>query len=259
MQRAFFMALIAGLVYLVVASDPVRAGTLPDITGTWHAQGDAAKRCEISQSGDSVTLRNEQGRTATGRFTDPSTLDTDWGYFGGRHIKGVISSDLRRINWSNGTYWTRASSPQPTPTPNPYRGLTFATASLAHTSGPIAIVDAWGAVKRDGKGVVVCISFKDREPVAATRVVFAFPLRNRDGETLETLHLDRRGTFSPNVEIRGWESLGTWQQGFGHRGYADNCVTKEADVAALSLLTAHFVSYRIVHVEFADGSIWPKR
>ncbi len=48
----------------------VRAGTLPDISGTWYANGNPAARCTISQSGDSVSLTNEQGATATGSFVN---------------------------------------------------------------------------------------------------------------------------------------------------------------------------------------------
>lgn len=257
MRKTFVLAFVAVLASVTFLSNAVRAGTLPDITGTWYANGDTSKRCRISQSGTSVTLRNEQGRTASGRFTDPSTLDTDWNYFGGNHITGAISSDLRRISWSNGTYWTRESAPQPTPTPNPYRELRFVTANLAPAHGPIAVFDGWGAVRRDGRAVVVCVSFKNVQQVAVTRVLFDFPLESREGETVETLHLDRRGTFSSNIDIRGWGGLEAWQGGVGHRGYADNCVTQSSGIAALSLVHAHFASYRIARVEFADGSVWP--
>jgi hypothetical protein len=240
-------------------SSAVRAGTLPDITGTWYANGASSKRCEISQSGTSVRLRNEQGKTATGFFTNPSTLTSDWGYFGARNITGAISPNLRRISWSNGTFWTRpfAPAPVPPPTPNPYRDLRFTTATLAPERGPIAVYGGWGAVKRDGKEVVVCISFKNERQVAATRIRFEFPLANREGETLDTLQLDRRGTFSTNVNIDGWSGLEAWRSGVGHRGYADNCVIQRSGIAALSLMNAHFASYRIRRVEFADGSIWP--
>lgn len=261
MRKAAAIALLGILALLVHLPEAVRAGTLPDITGTWYANGDSSKRCEISQSGTSVSLRNEQGGTATGTFSDPSTLTTDWGYFGGHSIRGSISANLRRIDWSNGTYWTRESSPQPTPTqtPNPYRTLRFAAPSLTPTGGPIVVLDGWGAAKRDGKSVVVCVSFKNNRSVAATLIDFDFPLTNRSGDTVETLHLDRRGTFSSGIDIRGWSSLESWQGGVGHRGYGDNCVVQQAGVAALSLLNAHFFSYRIERVEFADGSVWPDR
>jgi hypothetical protein len=259
MRKAAAIALLGFLTTLVQVPEGVRAGTLPDITGTWYASGDTSKRCEISQSGTSVKLRNEQGRTATGTFSDPSTLTTDWGYFGGHSIRGSISPNLRRIDWSNGTYWSRESSPQPTATPNPYRTLRFAAESLAPPGGPIVVLDGWGAAKRDGKSVVVCVSFKNTRSVAATRIVFDFPLTNRNGDTVETLHLDRRGTFSSGIDIRGWSNLEAWQSAVGHRGFADNCVIRQAGIAALSLLNAHFIGYRVEHVEFADGSVWPER
>lgn len=98
--------IIAGCVSLALAfavRTTVHAGTLPDISGTWFANGDAAKRCSISQSGTSVSLTNELGATATGSFTDPGTLTTNWGPFSGGTIIGRISGDLRVITWSNGT------------------------------------------------------------------------------------------------------------------------------------------------------------
>ena len=253
------IAIVLVIAWLLALSAPLSAGTLPNISGTWYANGNTSKRCSISQSGTSVTLTNEQGRTASGHFVNPGEIDTNWGYFGGSNIRGTISNDLRRIDWSNGTYWTRESAPKPAPTPNPYRSLQFATSGLTPTRAPIVVLDGWGAVKRDGKAAIVCISFKNENPVAATHVVIEFPLTTKDGETLETLRLDRRGEFSTNVEIHGWPSLADWQGGIGHRGYSDNCAGQQARLAAMSLLSAHFAGYRVERVEFADGTIWPER
>lgn len=261
-MRNVLIALSMVLVAAASLSNAARAGTLPDISGRWYADGDFSRRCEINQSGTSVRLRNEQGKTATGSFINPSTLTTDWGYFGARNITGTISSDLRRITWSNGTYWTRPlapAPPAPPPAPNPYRALRFTTATLAPGRGPIAVYGGWGAVRRDGKEVVVCISFKNQRQVAATRIRFEFPLANREGETVDTLQLDRRGTFSADVDINGWSDLASWQSGMGHRGYTENCVIQRSGIAALSLMNAHLVTYKIRSVEFADGSVWPAR
>ncbi|HEX4013358.1 MAG TPA: hypothetical protein VHX17_05625 [Candidatus Cybelea sp.] len=92
------------------------AGTLPNISGTWYAQGDAAKHCQIQQSGTNVSLSNEVNDRAHGTFTDPSTLSVSWpkwhnsANIGPRiTYTGHISSDLRVIHWSNGTYWSRRS------------------------------------------------------------------------------------------------------------------------------------------------------
>lgn len=243
---------------------PSRAGTLPDISGTWFANGDSFKRCRIEQSGSSLTLRNEDGWTATGSFVNPSEITTTWGSFGSRTtITGRISGDLMMIRWSNGTYWTRAGGrPQPTasPTPNPYRRIELASRTLENRpQGKIALLGGWAAVKRDGRGAVVCVSFKNEAAVAATRVVFQFAIVGRSGDELGTLELDRTGTFSPGIEINGWPSLADWQGGVGHRGYGDNCKVLNSGLAALPLLSAHAATYEVRRVEYADGTSWPPR
>jgi hypothetical protein len=90
------------------------AGTLPDIEGTWYAQGNPSKRCHIEQSGLNVSFTNEIGDQAHGKFTDPSTLSASWpdwhnsmGAGPRTTYTGHISGDLMVIHWSNGTYWTR--------------------------------------------------------------------------------------------------------------------------------------------------------
>ncbi|MGC1380472.1 MAG: hypothetical protein WA814_05560 [Candidatus Baltobacteraceae bacterium] len=106
------VALVA--LYVFGALTAAYAGTLPDISGTWYAQGSASKRCHISQSGLNVSFTNEIGDHAQGVFTDPSTLSAKWPDWhnsmnaGPRTTYiGHISSDLTAIHWSNGTYWTR--------------------------------------------------------------------------------------------------------------------------------------------------------
>jgi hypothetical protein len=100
--------------YLFGTLAAVHAGTLPNISGTWYAQGDAAKRCHIEQSGLDVSFTNEIGSHAHGKFTDPSTLSASWpdwhnsaGVGPRTTYTGTIGSGLSVIRWSNGTYWTR--------------------------------------------------------------------------------------------------------------------------------------------------------
>ncbi|HEY2554276.1 MAG TPA: hypothetical protein VGI15_03420 [Candidatus Cybelea sp.] len=90
------------------------AGTLPDISGTWYAQGNASKRCHIEQIGLNVSFTNEIGSHAQGKFTDPSTLSASWpdwhnsaGVGPRTTYAGHISGNISVIHWSNGTYWTR--------------------------------------------------------------------------------------------------------------------------------------------------------
>jgi hypothetical protein len=109
---AIAAALVALYVFGAVAA--TYAGTLPDIEGTWYAQGNPSKPCHISQSGLNVSFTNEIGDRAHGTFTDPSTLSASWpdwhnsmGAGPRSTYTGHISSNLMVIHWSNGTYWTR--------------------------------------------------------------------------------------------------------------------------------------------------------
>jgi hypothetical protein len=150
------------------------------------------------------------------------------------------------------------ASPAPSPTVNPYRQIQLASRTLENKpQGKIAVLGGWAAVKRDGHGAVVCVSFKNHAAVAATRVVFQFSILSRSGAELGQLELDRSGSFAPGIEINGWPSLSDWQGGVGHRGYGDNCKIVNSAVAALPLLSAHTVTYEVKRVEFADGSSWP--
>ena len=95
---------------------------------------------------------------------------------------------------------TPSPSPSPKPTPNPYRTLKFGTATLAAgATGNIELVDGWVAVRRDGRGWHACVSFKNHDSRTASSVLFEFPLMDRNGEVLEKLRFDRRGTFSTGV------------------------------------------------------------
>ncbi len=108
-------AICASVAIAFATLTEVHAGTMPDISGSWYANGNPTAQCRIAQSGSSVSLTNEQGATATGSFTDPSTLSAAWGR---KHLTGTISSDLQTINWSDGEYWSRASVPS-TPVASP--------------------------------------------------------------------------------------------------------------------------------------------
>ena len=243
----------------------VRAGTLPDVSGTWYANGNPAGRCTIDQSGTFVSLTDEHGARATAVFDNPSLLRADWGPFGGGEISGSISKDLRSITWSNGTYWTRSSGYKPaTPgvvsanEPFPYRQiLSAATSAPGHA--PIEIFNGWGAVARDGTWAWVCLSFKNDSHATATHVRFDALLLDKAGEVLETLHLDRLGTFSPGVKINSWQSLQLWMSGL-HRDYQDNCSGRRADSdeTRIKFERVHAASFRVESAKFSDGSTWPK-
>jgi hypothetical protein len=65
---AIATTVVAACVFGISAS--ANAGTLPDISGRWYAQGDHSKPCHITQSGYNLTLTNEVGSRATWSPTD---------------------------------------------------------------------------------------------------------------------------------------------------------------------------------------------
>lgn len=271
------VAIFASLAIALSVWADVRAGTLPNISGLWYANGNANHHCHISQSGSSVSLSNERGATATGSFVNPSSLATNWGPFGGGNVTGQISSDLRTITWSNGTRWTRSpafssvsssssfsSSTQvavaaATPTPKPYRYLHWA--SPGGPSAPIDYVDAWTAIEPDASAAWTCLSFKNTSSVAATQIFFGFSLLNYDREAIDRGHLDRKGTFSPNVEIHGYHNASEWAQRVGPRGYRDNCVSWNPNAqprAREDYSHARYYSITVKRIDYADGTTWPR-
>jgi hypothetical protein len=76
----------------------------PRIEGTWYRSGNRSQRCTIRRRGDTYTLTNEASATATGSWDSRRQLTTNWS---GTIISGIVTSGGNRINWNNGTYWTR--------------------------------------------------------------------------------------------------------------------------------------------------------
>ena len=149
-------------------------------------------------------------------------------------------------------------APKPTPTPNAWRAIPLAAASLnGNMQGPIQVLGGFAAVKKDGTGVIACISFKNIDTKVADRVVFSFPLLGNNGPN-EGLVLDRRGEFTPNIDIRAYESMAGWQTvGIGPRSLGDGCIRRDFPTAVLPLLQAQATGYTLMRVEYVDGSSWP--
>lgn len=149
------------------------------------------------------------------------------------------------------------STPSPSPTPDPYREIRLTTATLDQTTtGNIQVLGGFALARRDGTSATACISFKVVGPVTATRVVFEFPLLDANGNVLGTLKLDRTGTFSPGIGIMTYSDFGSWRS-TTNRGYDSNCATITPGVAALPIIQARYATYRVTHVEFANGTSWP--
>lgn len=141
---------------------------------------------------------------------------------------------------------------------NPWRQLKLASETLQPPpSGDIQVLRGFAAVRKDGTAGQACVTFKNVGTKPASRIVFEFPLMNAEGREDGILTLDRRGTFSSNVDIVGESS--PFSPGgtiMGNRSYQDNCTTLTTAFAAVPLLSAEFAAYRIIRVEYADGTSW---
>jgi len=109
-SAAWLLAAVLSLVQSVelVAAPLQDLGQAARISGDWCAQGDKNKRCSISNNGPFLTFTNEQGSSSTGQFTNMQQTEfsaTQW-----QSVRGSLSPDGLRIDWSNGTYWMRCGS-----------------------------------------------------------------------------------------------------------------------------------------------------
>ena len=76
----------------------------PRIEGTWYRGGNRSQRCTIRRRGQTYRLTNEANASATGSWDSRRQLTTNWS---GTVITGIVTSGGNRINWDNGTFWTR--------------------------------------------------------------------------------------------------------------------------------------------------------
>ncbi len=165
------------------------------------------------------------------------------------YAQGVSDSDI-------GSRRPGADYAAATPTPDPYRDLKLVTDSFDEpSSGPITVINGFGAAKRDGTSATVCVSFKNNAPQPATSVTFAFSLKDNNGRTLGHLELERTGTFSTGIGIYTWDSYQSWRTQT-HKGFAENCATRNSGVAAMPILEARVATYHVRSVTFADGTSW---
>lgn len=216
-MKVCLASLAAAIVIIFSSSGPIIAGTLPNISGVWYAGGSPAARCSISQSGASVTVTNQQGRTASGSFSDSTTLETDWSSSGGGRITGTISSDLRRINWSNGSFWVRESNFTPRnlsvssatvtaapATPEPPERLRIQSYVVKNYNAvPIHLYKVWlgNASASQGRRYEQCVWFRNVSTKVATSVDLSFVVERHSGTVEADFGAVDRGTFTPPVNI----------------------------------------------------------
>jgi hypothetical protein len=108
------VAIASSIITLLYVRGTTVAAPLPQdfgqgarIAGQWCAQGDKAKRCSINNNGPMLSFTNEQGSTSSGHFTNME--QTEFSADQWKFVRGTLSPDGLRIDWSNGTYWMRCS------------------------------------------------------------------------------------------------------------------------------------------------------
>lgn len=112
LKRALPTVMLAGAAILIVfgvsgralmaqPGNPQGAGFL----GTWCPQGDPSKHASISNNGAFFNLTNENGDNSIGNLQASNQINAPAWQF----VTGTLSSDGRRINWSNGTFWARCA------------------------------------------------------------------------------------------------------------------------------------------------------
>jgi hypothetical protein len=79
-------------------------GRLPNLQGTWYRSGNRSMSCSIQQNRKGLTFINESGQTAQGKFLGSRNVTANWS---GQTINGTLVNNAGRINWDNGTFWSR--------------------------------------------------------------------------------------------------------------------------------------------------------
>ena len=77
-------------------------------TGTWCGQGNPANPATITDSTAFLTLKVTDVNASIGVYQDANTIFAP----GWQFITGKLSPDSKRIDWSNGTFWTRCNIPK---------------------------------------------------------------------------------------------------------------------------------------------------
>jgi len=79
-------------------------GRLPNLQGTWYRDGNHNLACSIQQNKKKLTFTNESGQSAQGSFLGSKRVTANWA---GQTINGALVNNAGRINWDNGTSWSR--------------------------------------------------------------------------------------------------------------------------------------------------------
>jgi hypothetical protein len=101
-MRKSMVILVAACIFLALFTAPATAS---DVNGAWYMGGplNAGQACRIEQKGDALTFINERGDRSPGHVKDGNAvIATGWG-----NLQGTLAEESTRINWANGTWWSR--------------------------------------------------------------------------------------------------------------------------------------------------------
>ena len=266
-RAAFAAVLIVAAAAFVMQASPARAGSsyeLRTVLGALRTLSDSsfAEVASWARSGNSAPsyamnqAQNAERQVAGLGYNDREAVRS-WLRGNGRsalYSRGATDYEI-------GPRRAGADYTTPQATPDPYRNLPLTTSSLdggAQAQGDIEILGGFAAARKDGRSVIACASFKNASSKTATRVVFAFPIFDANGNHDGTLHLNRTGTFSTGTDIMTYQNFASWGggTGFNNKGYASNCASATPNLVSQQILRAHSVGYRIDRVEYSDGSFW---
>jgi hypothetical protein len=138
---------------------------------------------------------------------------------------------------------------------SPYRPVEFLNPKHAKPQGDIQVIDGWGAIKRNSKGAIFCLSFRNNAELTATRVVFELPIVGASGATVAKVELDTHGTFPTGTVIPTWENLAQWRAQAGDPKNNENCKILSTPASVFPVMFAHAFSYRVVRIEYANGHV----
>jgi len=109
MQTRPILIVATVIIATSVFGSPVRAEPpAPNLAGTYRCEADPSpcgtgKTFTVTETGSQIEFKNESGNVWHAKFTSNISLSgiPTW------NSNGVISSDNRTIEWSNGTKWRK--------------------------------------------------------------------------------------------------------------------------------------------------------
>jgi hypothetical protein len=185
-------------------------------------------------------------------------LDHDIRYAVLQWLRGSGRHDLYNLRVTDAQIGPRrqgADDPPPsTPTPDVWRGLNYASATLAAAgpdTGAIAVSKRVGAARIDGTAIAFCIAFTNNSPKTATLVHYEMALTDAGGHALGSVPFELHGTFSTGILIDTGVSS---YRDMDLNGY--NCNGVKTDQATLPVLGARYYTPYLTLVTYDDGTSW---